>query len=607
VILSVDIGSAFVDLVLWDGQAARVAKVPGAADPHDALVTGMDLLGISPVDVDELRLASTRPLNALLARRPARVALVTTQGFTDTLALGRQNRVALYDPVAASPAPSFLVAPDAIYGLPGRLDAAGTELGPIDHAALDAIVAQLRATGAEAVAVCLLFAHVSPAHERIVADRLRDALPGVAISLSHDVDPAPREYERTVSTVLDAWLKAVVAPDLARVSARLAASGFTGRVLFADNRGTLCNEASALARPARVLAGGPAAAGVAAAAVAGGEALVFDTGSVSTDLALVGADGPRMVDSAQFAGVLLRQELADMASVALGASQGLARRGDDIVLAADGPARVEDALSVLGRLPIPTGGAADRIALLAPGADLRCTAAKAIAAVEVALAAELTSFAARRNVDPTRAALVAMGGLGPLLAAGVAVAMGAGRVLLPAAPAVGGAIGIALSRGRTEAQIALDCALPDIDPAQLATWIDGLRADLGPDLAEGPGGDPTCVVILSARRQMHPVRLALPGLPRTGAEIAEALIEHYRARFGVGLPGAGHLHALALMRDDAGDGCLPVPTVTATGGSAGTMAETPAGHVWVPPGWHLAPQGAGLVLEPVTEPKDASR
>ncbi|MEQ3749915.1 MAG: hydantoinase/oxoprolinase family protein, partial [Celeribacter sp.] len=536
--LAVDFGATFADFAAWDAEDLRILKRPVTGDLAADLLEGLDALDLDPAALRELRLVTTAPLNALLARTREAVGLLTTRGFGDTLRLGRQNRVALYDPVARSPAPTFLVDPRDIHEIGGRLDAAGAELAPLDPEDIDRAISDLRARDLRSVAICLLFSHVNPAQELQLAKAIGAALPHITISLSHRVDPGPREYERTVSTLTDAWLAARMDGPLRTLRAALHARGFTGDLLFGEGRGVLVPDRAARAHRAVLLTGAPAAAARAGAVLSGQDTLIAaDIGSLSADLSTAHAGEIAMSETGLLAGLPLREACTDVETIALGGArrvvdgpQGLSFTGSS------GPAltapRLDDALAALGRLPDP-----------APWTDALTPDAIVTAAAD-RMAYALTRYATRRNIDPGRATLAVMGGTGALLAADIAAAMGLNRVLLPRAPGASGAIGLMQAAWRSEAVARVDRPLEEVTADVLEDMLDPLLDQLAPD---SDGSAPLVYTfMLAARRQMHPAPLLLTTRPASGAALAEAFAAGFQANYGISPPGPGHLFSVAL-------------------------------------------------------------
>ncbi|QOL82382.1 hypothetical protein F3W81_17050 [Pseudooceanicola spongiae] len=575
--LAVDFGARFADFVAWDDAGLRILKRPVSGDMAADLVAGLEALELEAERLQELRLVTTAPLNALLARRPMPVALLSTRGFGDTLRLGRQNRAALYDPVARSPAPVFLVAPEDSHEIGGRLDATGAELAPLDPADIAAAIAGLRAREVRAVAICLLFAHVNPAQELALAEAIRAALPEVSLSLSHQVDPAPREYERTVSVLSDAWLAARMDAPLAAVRAALAARGFAGELLFGDGRGVLVSDAAARAHRAILLSGAPAAAARAGADLsADGVVIAADIGSLSADMSTGRGGQPGMSETGLLAGVPLREACTDIESIALGGTRRVGTGPRGLNFDVDEGPRLDDALAALGRLP----DAGVWSAPFSPEA--------VVAAAADRMAYALTRYATRRNIDPGRASLAVMGGTGALLAADIAAAMGLERVLLPRAPGASGAIGLMQAARRSEAFARVDLGLEALSAEALDALLDRLEG------ACDGSGPLVYALSLAARRQMHAMPLILGARPASGAEIGEAFAAGFRAEFGIAPPGPGYLFSIAVYRDTRG----PVPPMAELGDGAATgLIATEAGAIWCPEGWRLSRTDTAYRLE----------
>ena len=261
--IGIDTGGTFTDFIwLDDDGRLRVHKQPATPDdPARAIVAGLAACG-APPDAPIVH-GSTVATNALLERRGARAALITTAGFGDALEIGRQHRPDLYALVPQKPPP--LVPQDWRFEADERVGARGEVVRPLDEAALAPALAQMAAAGIESVAVCLLFSFLNPAHERRVGELVRAALgPGVLVSLSVDILPEYREYERLATTVINAY----VAPLMSRYLARLAAALAPRRLAIMQSNGGLIDAAAAGAQAARTALSGPAGGVVGALFVA---------------------------------------------------------------------------------------------------------------------------------------------------------------------------------------------------------------------------------------------------------------------------------------------------------------------------------------------------
>ncbi|MCA9982254.1 MAG: hydantoinase/oxoprolinase family protein, partial [Anaerolineales bacterium] len=282
--LGVDTGGTFTDFVWLDtaGQWQIYKERSTPHDPSEAILAGIahNEIATNTAVVH----GSTVATNALLERRGARTALITTAGFRDVLAIGRQNRPDLYALVPRKAEP--LVPQAWRFTVPERITAVGDVLQPLDPTTLAPIVAQLQQDNVEAVAVCLLFSFLHPAHEEAIQAYLEAHWPGHHISLSSDILPEYREYERTSTTVINAY----VAPLMSRYLARLAEKLGTRPLAIMQSNGGLISAHTAGSQAARTALSGPAGGVVGArfvAAQAGFEQIItFDMGGTSTDVAL---------------------------------------------------------------------------------------------------------------------------------------------------------------------------------------------------------------------------------------------------------------------------------------------------------------------------------
>jgi N-methylhydantoinase A len=410
--VAVDQGGSFLDIIaapLHEAAVpAQIAKRPQGGDIADAVLATLSRAAIAPAEVASVRIATTLPANALLMGAASPVALITTAGFTDLPELGRQSRRDPDDPDPPPPTPPWLSPPAWRFGLRGRIDATGQEVEPLDEAALARIAAAL--PRGMPVAVCLLFAHRNAAHEL----RVLQAMPHA--TLSHRVDAAPREFERMLTTLADASLGPLVAQRLGAVAERLVAAGLP-RPAFATAMGGEADAEAALARPLSLLPSGAAAGARAVARWAAAEpaAIGLDMGGTTAEVSLVRDGAPLRTQEIRVGAMTLRHPALDVEGVALG-----------------------------GDRPLPGGGPTLADAARAAGwLEGRGTApADTLDVAEALLAEALRRIALRRNIHPDLALLVAGGGFGPLLAAGIAGRIGAARVLVPPAPGVLSASGL---------------------------------------------------------------------------------------------------------------------------------------------------------------------
>jgi N-methylhydantoinase A/oxoprolinase/acetone carboxylase beta subunit len=440
--VGVDTGGTFTDVVSDDGQVRKVPSTPG--DPSRAVEASC-----AELMPTVLAHGTTVATNALLERRLARVALVTTRGFADVIEIARQARPALYDPHVDRPTP--LVPRELRFEVAGRLDARGDELEPFDGQVPDV-------GDVDAVAVCLLHADLDPTHERATAAVLRDR--GLDVVCSHEVSPEFREYERIVTTTADAALRAVCAPYLTGLAP------LAGDVLVMTSAGGLVPLDEAVRHPARLLLSGPAggvrAASAIAAACGFADAVAFDMGGTSTDVCLVRDGAPEAAGTRRVAGLPVR--LPSLAIHMIGAGGGSIARldpGGALVVgpasagAEPGPAcygkggtepTVTDADLVLGRIPpsldLPGLGTLDVDAASRALARAGISADGVVSVVDAAMGRAVRVVTVEQGVDPRDLALVAFGGAGPLHACAVADELGMRAVVVPPRAGVFSALGI---------------------------------------------------------------------------------------------------------------------------------------------------------------------
>ena len=434
--VGVDTGGTFTDVVAGDGRVVKVLSTP--ADPAEAVIRGLNALGVGRPEL--LAHGTTVATNALLERKGARVALVTSTGLTDVIEIARQDRPSLYDMWADRPEP--LVPRSLRLEVGGRLAADGTEIEPVDPDSVPAVPPE-----AEVVAVCLLHADLDARHEKVVGAVLRRR--GHDVVCSHEVSPEFREYERTVTTVVDAGLRPACRSYLGRLA------GLAGEVVVMTSAGGLVGLAEAVARPAALLLSGPAAGVRAAteAAVAAGfpDAVSFDMGGTSTDVCLVLGGAPAPAAERTVAGYPVRLPSLDIHTIGAGGGSiaqidpgGALAVGPRSAGASPGPAcyglggreaTVTDADLIAGRIPhdavLPGIGTLDVDAALAALDEVGVTAEGVLAVVDAAMVQAVRKVSVERGVDPRSLALVAFGGAGPLHACALAEALGMAAVVVP--------------------------------------------------------------------------------------------------------------------------------------------------------------------------------
>ena len=521
--LGVDTGGTFTDFVWLDptGQLRLHKQRSTPHDPSEAIWAGIEQNEIG--EETAVIHGSTVATNAILERRGAKTALITTAGFGDVLAIGRQNRPDLYALVPRKPAP--LVPNQWRFEVAERVTAEGAILTPLDTADLDPIIAQLSADGIESVAICLLFAFLNPLHEQQIADVLRAHLPHLPLSLASEILPEYREYERTSTTVLNAYVAPLMSHYLAKLAGRVAPRPLA----IMQSNGGLISAAVAGAQAARTALSGPAGGVVGAKFVAEQAGythiITFDMGGTSTDVALVAGKLPTTA-AGHIADMPLRLPMMDIHTVGAGGGSlgyvdagGALHVGPESAGADPGPAcypplanprplpvpsraTVTDANLVLGRLDaghflggqmaLDESAAQSALAELAEKMGVKGAETAAWGVLQVANAhmeRAIRKISVERGHDPRQFTLVPFGGAGPLHACELAESMGIPRVLIPPTPGVLSALGMLVAAPtRAYAQTALrkitaeDESLGDWLASQFAPLAERARAEMA---AEG--------------------------------------------------------------------------------------------------------------------------
>ena len=478
--LSLDVGGTFTDTILADrsGGALNVAKSPSVPSaPADGFFGGvdkmMDLSGAAPSEIASVLHGSTIVTNAILEAKGARTGLVTTKGFRHVLEIGRAEipRAAnLFSWVK----PKRPVPARYIFEAPGRIRIDGTELAPLDEDAVEAAAEAIGAVGLDAVAVVLLHSYANQTHERRTGEILRTRLPGVEVSLSVDVLPVFREYERTVATALNASVQPVVRRYIGRLSEGLARRAVEAPLLLMKSNGGACPPGEAARGAVHLALSGPAAGAQGAAwlgrAAGIDDLLTIDMGGTSADVGLIRNGRPALSTAGRIGGHPLAFPMIDIHTIGAGGGsiatvteQGAIRVGPESAGADPGPAcygkggerpTVSDANLVLGRIPpalldgevalVPEAAeAAIRRHVAEPlGMDLISAARGIVDLVNANMTGALKVMSVERGLDPRDFALAAFGGAGPVHGAELMRELRAARLLVPRFPGILCAIGL---------------------------------------------------------------------------------------------------------------------------------------------------------------------
>jgi N-methylhydantoinase A len=501
-IVGIDIGGTFTDLVGYQAGAILTSKcstVP--ADPTEGAAEALRIAGCDVAAMDELLHGSTIAINTVLERRGAKTALLTTEGFRDVYAIGRGNRPDAFNLFFHRPRP--LVPRELTFEVAERMNAAGEVLVPLDPAAVEALGARLLALGVEAVAVCFLHSYANPAHEALAGEVLRRQCPALFVTLSHEILREFREYERTSTTVLNAFVGPRVTRYLGRFEGFAREARFAGKIAIMRSNGGTMSIAQARREPVAMMESGPVAGMIGAGRLADllgiERAIGFDMGGTTAKCTLItGGVAPieeGYVIGDRFTGQPMQLPVVDIVAwcdgagglhvgpVSAGADPGPACYGRG----GEAPA-VTDADLLLGRLNGERflGG---RMALArAPaeaaiggigrtlGLGVMETALGIATIVDGAMSLAVRAVSVDRGIDPRETALIAFGGAGPLHAVAIAREIAIPRVVVPKLPGNFSALGMLMAQWRHDYVRTLVGELGDISPAEAARAFAELRA-----------------------------------------------------------------------------------------------------------------------------------
>ena len=563
-----DIGGTFTDFVLQGPEGTRTLKVPTSqASPAEAVLSGFQRLlldsGLSAGSVEGVLHGTTVATNAIIERKGAKTALITTRGFRDIVLIGRQKRYETYDLYMNKPSP--LVRRRDIFELDERMAFHGEVLLPIDDNTLNAVIERIIDGAYEAVAVALLHSYANPAHERAVRDSLAAIAPDLLVSLSSDVSPKFREYERTSTTVANSYIKPAVARYLGHLQSALGEQGFRNDLFIMQSNGGLVSPEFAREYPIRIVESGPAAGvlmcGDVAAEEGARQVLTFDMGGTTAKLGAIDDGVPAIMPSFEVdpihykAGSGLPISLPAVELLEIGAGggsiarteMGIVQVGPESAGADPGPScygnggtlpTVTDANLVLGYLNPEyfNGGAmeldrsvAEAGIIRAIGDPLGLSLGEAawgihtVANSNMERAMRIVSL--ERGRDPRRYALVAFGGAGPLHAARLARALGVPRVIVPHGAGVGSAFGLLQAEPRIDVSQTRVMPLLGEAASEIAKIYSELEVQARLDLVRlGMAGEPAWSRFAYMRYagQGYEVRTDLPDGPVDAAFVVAA-------------------------------------------------------------------------------------
>ena len=585
--LAVDIGGTFTDIVLeacgrsWTGKVLTTPRAPEeavVAAVHEILAEA----GLAPGELDIFILGTTLATNALIERKGAKTALVTTAGFRDLVEIGWEHRFAQYDIFLDKPAP--LVPRHLRLTVPERIDAKGRVLLPLDDAAVAALVPSLERAGVESVAIAFLQSFTNTDHERRAQDILKRALPDLWITLSSDVCPEIREYERISTTCANAYVQPVMAGYLNRLQARLQAMGIGCPVYLMTSGGALCTLAMGAAEPVRLVESGPAGGAILARTVAescgAARALSFDMGGTTAKICFIDNFEPEISRSFEFgrmyrfmkgSGLPIRIPVIEM--VEIGAGGGSIARVDDLERVQVGPdsagsepgpacyarggerATVTDADCAMGLLD-PARFAGGRVALesaranaaivqdiakpLKVDATLGALAITEIVTENMANAARVHAMELGKTVE--NYTVIAFGGAAPLHAARLADKLGVTRVVIPVGASVGSALGFLTAPVAFQAVRSWYQLVASLDTAHANRLLDEMTKQATAVVRAAAGAatlTATRVAYMRYAGQGHEIAVTLPSgklAARDTARLKRNFDAAYRALYGRTVP-----------------------------------------------------------------------
>jgi N-methylhydantoinase A len=610
--IAIDVGGTFTDVVVFDNDTSEVSFHKVATTPDDpgrGILDGFRAAGVPVSQITHFVHGTTLGLNALLTRTGARTGIVTTAGFRDVYLLGRTDRRPMYDFFYRKP--QSLVQRYDIFEVPERMNRHGEVLTEFDEDAARDVARQIAAAGIESVAVCFLHSYRNPQHERRMAEILRAEAADVEVTISSDLSREIREYERTSTAVIDAYIKPGIRRYLDRLQETLHDEGFTGQFLMTRSGGGAMSVRSAIAAPVNLVLSGPAGGLLGASWLAQASArpnlITMDMGGTSIDVSLVVDGDPVRHFAADFAGLPINVASLFIDTIGAGGGSlvaldpaGHLHVGPESQGARPGPASYGRG----GTLPTFTDAAVTMGYLgndmpLAGGLELDIDAARralesvaeplgmpvaAVAEGVVRITVTKTMGAVRgmtveRGHDPADFAMLAFGGGGGMIAAEVARELGIRRVVIPPGSGTFSAFGMLMANVQHDLAATRMGLLDELDAAELDADLGRLQEDAAASLvADGyTENDHVFVHSVDLRYlgQEHSVTLPLPG-PFGAAgtdDLREAFAEAHEQAYGHTMPDPVELVAIRVtgigvgeypMLPEEDDADIPAPAPVAS-------------------------------------------
>jgi N-methylhydantoinase A len=595
--IGIDIGGTFTDLVAIDVDG-QVLTHKVASTPHDyceGIIEGLrEILARAPGPVADVLHATTVGSNTILEAKGAKTALIATRGFRDILEIRDLRMPVLYD--MSWTKPLALVERRLRLEVTEKMRPDGSVALPLDIASVEATIALLRAENVASVAICLLHSYANPAHEQVVARIVRAALPGIGVSVSSEILPEIKEYPRTSTTVINAYVQPMVRAYVSALNARLRALGIEAPLRLMQSNGGLASAEFVAEQPAHIIESGPAAGVVGGAALARRlhetRIITFDMGGTTAKAGLVEAGDVLRSEAIEVgagvmagsrllvgAGYMLKLPAIDLAEVGAGGGSicrldagGAPKVGPESAGADPGPVcygrggaqpTITDCNLALGYLdPVGLVGGALKLDIEAArasiarslAAPLRCSVEEAaFGMLRLAAATMMRAIRAvsvERGRDPRQFALLAFGGNGPLFAAGIAAELGITRVIVPPLPGVFSAFGLLVADAEHHASQSLRTRLDEADSGPIETVLASLAA-AGADrlgLDGFPAARQSFRRAASARYlgQSSEIEVPLPPGPVTATSIAEAFGAEHERTYGFRAPPSEPVELIGL-------------------------------------------------------------
>jgi N-methylhydantoinase A len=654
-IAGIDIGGTFTDLVLYTahpaGARVRIAKIPTTtANRADAVLAAIRATGTASADIDLIIHGTTATTNAILERKIARVGLITTRGFRDTLELGRRTRPKPYGMTGTF---EPLVSREHRLEVSERMNAQGEVVTPLNETDVANAARRLLELGCESLVIHFLHAYANPTHEQRAAEIVRDIWPNSYITCGAALLSEFREYERGTTASVNAAVQPILDLYITRLGAALRHEGYARDLLVMNGNGGTVAARHVIAEAAKTVMSGPASGVMAAAATLSASgvanAITYDMGGTSTDVALIHGGVPEV--SAELTldyGLPIHVPMVDVRTV--GAGGGSIARLDAVGMLCVGPESagadpgpicfgrggtrptVTDANFVLGRLPpekltavagnvsIDHVRAAIARDIAAPlGLSVEAAAAAILTLSNTLMAGAIRSVSLSRGHDPRQFALFAFGGAGPLHAVALAEELGLAEVIIPARPGLTNAIGCLVADLRQDYVQTLNQPLAAVAEARIAEILSRHAADgiaTNASHAETIGTTVTHAADMQFVGQTHLIRVALPRADVTRAELQHLFDAAYFARFQVHLP---EIKAQLVNLTTSVIGRRPSVDLAAlldTGARAADLAAARTGtrQVYAGNAWHASaiyaretlPLGATIAGPAVIEQLDAT-